>query len=55
MHDGNISLESEYGKGSEFIVELPKKLISQEVFDTDNCITPGNIEKIELEFSDIYL
>ncbi len=28
--DGRISVESEYGKGSSFIVQLPQKVVSQE-------------------------
>ncbi len=30
LMDGRISVESEYGKGSSFIVQLPQKVVSQE-------------------------
>jgi PAS domain S-box-containing protein len=56
MHKGNISLKSEYGKGSEFIIELPVLEVEScgaEVNRKDWSIQ-GNIEKINVEFSDIY-
>jgi len=57
MHDGKISVKSEYGKGSEFIIELPVCLVEEgnAAFDkdTDN-IQHCHIEKINIEFSDIY-
>ncbi|MCY6354575.1 Cache 3/Cache 2 fusion domain-containing protein [Clostridium sp. ZS2-4] len=56
MHDGKISLDSEYGKGTKFIIELPVKLIAQE-YNTEiaNSFTSQiNVEKILIEFSDIY-
>ena len=52
-HGGSISLNSEYGVGSEFIVTLPitktneKEIISQS--------QSSKIEMLEIEFSDIYL
>ena len=56
LHQGVITLESECGKGSAFIVELPVKLTREEKIPTKE---EGNnretkIEKIQLEFSDIY-
>ena len=56
---GTISVESVYGKGSKFIIQLPNIQI-------DNCEGNGNgndlrnmenynVERISVEFSDIYL
>lgn len=56
MHNGKIFLNSEYGKGSEFIIELPipKDL---EIINTmgDNLfIKQTNEDLVNMEFSDIY-
>lgn len=56
MHGGTIKVESEYEKGTEFIVSLPVKLISNnrdEVVEK-NLTQQTNVEKIHIEFSDIY-
>lgn len=57
MHEGTIKLESNYGDGSEFIIELPSRIVSQ----VDETAIKGymdshdrNIEKLNIEFSDIY-
>ena len=34
-HNGNISIESEYGKGSEFIIKLPLQQENQKFLNTD--------------------
>lgn len=56
MHHGKISVNSTYGKGTEFIIELPVKLISEE--NNTELINDypyeANVEKIQIEFSDIY-
>lgn len=56
MHKGTIYAKSEYGKGSEFIIELPIEII------TDKGIKPisedmqeNHVERINIEFSDIYI
>jgi signal transduction histidine kinase len=56
MHDGNIKLISEEGKGSEFIIELPKRIVEYEEIIRDNEFVSENrnVEKINIEFSDIY-
>lgn len=52
MHGGNIEVKSNLGKGSEFIVKIPAINIDKEELEVKyNDI---NIEKIGLEFSDIY-
>lgn len=55
MHGGNITAKSILGKGSEFIIEFPYKLItfeSKKESYMDNDIS--FIEKMNVEFSDIY-
>jgi len=63
-----ISIDSEYGKGSKFIVRIPVKTTSDldskdnfgvvnegfEIANEDD-VTKKYIERIEVEFSDIYL
>lgn len=56
MHNGKISVKSECGKGSEFIIELPCIIIPEENDEKtiDNNSQQINVEKIKIEFSDIY-
>lgn len=56
-HNGNIRVKSELGKGSEFIIELPREIIPKPLPDTHvqrDISTADRVEKIMLEFSDIY-
>ncbi|MCD3297174.1 sensor histidine kinase, partial [Clostridium botulinum] len=59
MHNGTISVESEYGEGSEFIIYFPinkqitSKLINQNN-NLDNSLKEHKLKKVEIEFSDIY-
>jgi len=57
MHKGAITVESESNKGSEFIIELPIYLVDDKKSkgNTKDYILEGNVEKIKIEFSDIYL
>lgn len=57
MHKGKIQVVSECGKGSEFIIELPVTLISSKDEQVDECQynIQDNMEKINIEFSDIYM
>ncbi|WP_055666757.1 PocR ligand-binding domain-containing protein [Desnuesiella massiliensis] len=56
MHDGNIELNSSYKKGTEFIIELPVKVIDENhavKLDIENKNI--DIETVKIEFADIYL
>ncbi|MGH4123675.1 MAG: PAS domain S-box protein [Clostridium sp.] len=56
MHSGRIFLKSEINVGSEFSFELPIKQLpdSEAVYVNSNFNDNSNIEKINIEFSDIY-
>jgi PAS domain S-box-containing protein len=53
MHEGTVSVYSELGEGSEFIIKLPYKLCSENYSD-ENYADSSIIERISIEFSDIY-
>jgi signal transduction histidine kinase len=56
-HNGSITVESEIGRGSEFIIRLPVTVLPEES-SSDNSIinnpTQSLVEKINIEFSDVY-
>ena len=56
LHNGNITVESELDEGSEFIVELPVRVVAEgsDNLSTNDYLLQGNVEKINIEFSDIY-
>ena len=56
LHKGTISVLSEYGKGTEFIIVFPVIVLPKEndicgVFEAES---QERIERIHIEFSDIY-
>ncbi len=56
-HNGTISVSSEMGKGTEFIIELPFMAIQPELsesFMRDKPYVQNYVEKISIEFADIY-
>ena len=56
MHNGSISVNSEIGKGSEFILEIPVHITKDNALHMEKCEDKesGKIERINIEFSDIY-
>ncbi|MCY6370085.1 MASE3 domain-containing sensor histidine kinase [Clostridium ganghwense] len=58
MHEGQIYVNSEYKEGSEFIIKLPVNLVEEVVKKEDRNLNrdgQANINKVNIEFSDIYL
>lgn len=55
MHEGEITVKSEYGKGSEFVVMLPIRLSADNTYLEDKSFNKQDTaEHIHIEFSDIY-
>ncbi|KEI82948.1 PAS domain-containing sensor histidine kinase [Clostridium botulinum] len=52
MHNGTVNIKSELGKGTEFIIKLPAVVCEKQV-KSKNIIYEANIERINMEFSDI--
>ncbi|PRX29479.1 PAS domain S-box-containing protein [Orenia metallireducens] len=56
-HQGSISVKSEYGRGAEFIIKLPVRLIKEHdssLKKDSHSLKPSIVERINIEFSDIY-
>ena len=55
MHDGTVLLDSDLGKGSEFIIRLPiRKVDNQKDSSAEYMDNKINVDRIHIEFSDIY-
>ncbi|CBZ02162.1 two-component sensor histidine kinase [Clostridium botulinum H04402 065] len=52
MHNGTVTINSELGKGTEFIIKLPA-IVCEEQIKSKNVVYEANIERINMEFSDI--
>ncbi|EJP6472631.1 PAS domain S-box protein [Clostridium sporogenes] len=52
MHKGEVTINSELGKGTEFIIKLPAILCNENI-ESKNVVYEANIERINMEFSDI--
>lgn len=52
LHNGNIELDSTLGKGSEFRIEIPVRLVEEDKINV--CTTEDKIDRSKIEFSDIY-
>ncbi|MDP4089985.1 MAG: HAMP domain-containing sensor histidine kinase [Bacillota bacterium] len=57
MHGGTIKLRSVYGKGSEFIIRLPDKVLDykEDKREPEQPLKHDKVERISIEFSDIYM
>jgi PAS domain S-box-containing protein len=54
LHEGEICVESTCGQGSEFIIELPVRTVPWDEVAATIDIAQEKVERIHIEFSDIY-
>ena len=54
MHNGTITVKSKLDEGSEFIIELPARLVEEDCRPTVEK-NISNVERTQIEFSDIYM
>jgi len=54
MHEGTIKVESKNEIGSEFIIELPVLVLPEEIKNHEKVTEQSVVERISIEFSDIY-
>lgn len=54
MHEGTIDIQSVIGKGSEFIINIPVKLVKEESESENSILYTPSKEYVDMEFADIY-
>jgi PAS domain S-box-containing protein len=54
MHEGNVSIKSKIEYGTEIVVELPAKVLNGDDKVRTTFTQEGSVERINIEFSDIY-
>jgi PAS domain S-box-containing protein len=54
LHEGEICVESTCGQGSEFIIELPARAVPWDEVAATVDMPQDKVERIHIEFSDIY-
>lgn len=54
LHNGDISVYSEVGRGSEFLIKIPIKLCDDKYCEKEQIRYNKYVENIDIEFSDIY-
>jgi PAS domain S-box-containing protein len=54
MHGGTIAFESKMGIGTQFIINLPYKMVEETEVQNNTFGKQAHIERISVEFSDIY-
>jgi len=56
-HNGEVSINSQIGQGSEFTIELPCKVLLNDENEMEYAAklrSEEHVDKISIEFSDIY-
>lgn len=54
LHNGKVSVISEIGKGSKFIIELPGRIVENPSVNEKTIPIRSKMQKVMVEFSDIY-